>query len=521
MTLPRPKILTVDDTPANLLALRRILAKLDVEVIEATSGNDALIACLEHDFAVVLLDVNMPGMDGYELAELMRGEPRTAQVPLIFVTAAYSDEIHRRKGYDVGAVEYIQKPIDDFILRSKIRVFLDLYLSRQALEQELARTTAITQVLRESEARLRHAVSEAPIPIMIHAEDGTVVLLSRVWTELTGYGLSDIPTVAQWTSRAYGAKGAEIAERIKSLYGMDGPRAEGEHDIATATGEVRVWDFRSAPIEPLPDGRRLVISMAVDVTERHHVQAELAGKTADLERSNADLEQFAYVASHDLREPLRMVTSFLGLLERRFGSEIREEAREYINYAKDGAQRMDRLILDLLEYSRIGRNALPEKAISLRLPLETALANLALTIQENGATITLPETLPEICVDSLEFVRLFQNLIGNAIKYRSPERPPVITLSAARKANSWEFHLADNGIGIDPQYFERVFQIFQRLHARTEVSGTGIGLAVCKRVVSRYRGRIWVDSIPGEGSTFCFTIPDPKPAPPAPMPPPA
>jgi PAS domain S-box-containing protein len=511
MTAPRPeilpKILIVDDTPANLLALSKVLNKLDVEVIEAASGNDALIHCLEHDFALALLDVNMPGMDGYELAELMRGEPRTSQVPIIFVTAAYNDDIHRHRGYDVGAAEYIQKPIDDFILRSKVRVFLDLYLSRRALEAELARSTAMTQVLRESEARLRHAVTEAPIPIMIHAEDGAVLLLSRVWSELSGYKPEDIPTVHDWTRRAYGERGDEIAERIKGLYGMEGSRSEGEHEVICADGSVRMWDFRSAPIEKLPDGRRLVISMAVDVTTRHRVQEELAGKTSELKRSNADLEQFAYVASHDLREPLRMVNSFLGLLDKKFSSSLAEEAREYIAFARDGAKRMDAQILDLLEYSRIGRNAPPEQAVDLAGPLNTALINLSVSIEESGAIVNVPDSLPALHVDPGDFVRLFQNLIGNAIKYRSPERSPVITLSAVHKANTWEFRIADNGIGIEPQYFDRVFLIFQRLHSRGETAGTGIGLAICKRVVNRYQGHIWVESVPDEGTTFCFSLP--------------
>ena len=503
MTKLRPKILVVDDRPANLMALRKVLAKVEADLIEATNGNDALKHCLDHEFALILLDVDMPEMDGYELAELLHGEPKTAQVPLIFVTAAYSDERFRRRGYGLGAVEYIQKPIDDFILRSKVGVFLELYLSRKALEAELERSRAMAQILRESEARLRHAVSEAPIPIMIHAEDGTVVLLSRMWTDLTGYQPDDVPTVEAWCRRAYGAKGADIAERIKGLYGMAGPRSEGEHEIITAPGRRRVWDFRSAPIQPLPDGRRLVISMAVDVTERQKVQADLA-------RSNSDLEQFAYVASHDLREPLRMVSSFLGLLERRSGAILDDESKEYIGFAREGAQRMDALILDLLQYSRVGRTPPPDTAVPLDQPLAAALANLALTIEESGATLDLPETLPALFIDAGDLTRLFQNLVGNAIKYRHPERPPHITISAVPGEGEWEFGVADNGIGIEPQYFDRAFQIFQRLHARSESSGTGIGLAVCKRVVQRYRGRIWVESVPGEGSCFRFTLPDAK-----------
>jgi light-regulated signal transduction histidine kinase (bacteriophytochrome) len=149
--------------------------------------------------------------------------------------------------------------------------------------------------------------------------------------------------------------------------------------------------------------------------------------------------------------------------------------------------------------------------VDLAGPLDTALINLSVSIEESGATVNIPDSLPSLQIDSGDFVRLFQNLIGNAIKYRSPERAPVISLSAEHRANLWEFRIADNGIGIEPQYFDRVFQIFQRLHSRNETAGTGIGLAICKRVVNRYRGRIWVESVPGEGTTFCFTLPDGKP----------
>ncbi|CAA7614993.1 putative Histidine kinase [Candidatus Terasakiella magnetica] len=633
MSTSRPKVLIVDDKAANRLALRKVLSKLECEIIEAGGGNDALALCLDHEFAVLLFDIEMPGMDGYELAELLRGDPKTAQVPLIYLTASYSDETHRKRGYGVGAVEYIQKPVDDYIVRSKVAVFLELYLIRRSLEEELAHSTAISTILRESEARLRHAVSEAPIPIMLHADDGAVILLSRTWSELTGYTQVDIPTTQDWAKRAYGSKAPEKAAYIQSLYDIKGPRNEGEARVTTASGSVRIWDFHSAPVEPLPDGRRLVISMAVDVTERHSaedalrvseqkfrnlvetiadmiwetdvagcftyvsprcrdlldcepetllgrpltslcrpqdcprvegamasgrvnldlilqgpggrqvstetdiiptfdaagtatgyrgttrdisvrkkVQAELARKTTELERSNSDLEQFAYVASHDLREPLRMVNSFLSLLERRCSDKLDEEEKEYIAFAKEGAVRMDALILDLLEYSRIGRNALPDEPIPLSEPLETALANLALTLEENNAEVTVESELPALCIDSLEFVRLFQNLIGNAIKYRAPDRAPRVDITATKGEGEWEFHFTDNGIGIEPQYFDRIFQIFQRLHTRSETAGTGIGLAVCKRVVGRYRGRIWVESEPGKGSTFCFTIPDSKAA---------
>ncbi|OAN52229.1 hypothetical protein A6A04_00595 [Paramagnetospirillum marisnigri] len=508
-TTAKPKILAVDDRPANLLAMRTILAKTDADVLTAVGGNDALALCLEHDFAVILLDVDMPGMDGYELAELLRGEPKTAQVPLIFVTASYSDELHRKRGYSVGAVEYIQKPVDDFILRSKVNIFLDLYLSRRSLELELARSEAMASILRENEARLRAGEQKfrnlvENISDLIWETDGNgcftyvsprcLDLLKCTPDSLKGRYLADLcrPNDADRVKAAM----AEGVQRLELTL-----RLPGAEEIETEIS-----------LSPIMDGAGSVVGhrgITRDITTRKKVRAQLAQKTAELERSNADLEQFAYVASHDLREPLRMVSSFLGLLERRIADRLDEESREYIAFAKDGAQRMDRLIRDLLDYSRIGRTALPDTPISLENPLESALGNLTVAIEESGAEIIRDTTMPSLRVDGGEFVRLFQNLVANAIKYRHPDRAPRITLSAMRSKGQWEFTIQDNGMGIEPQFSERIFQIFQRLQGRNETEGTGIGLAVCKRVVGRYGGRIWVESVPGQGSCFRFTLPDP------------
>jgi len=235
--------------------------------------------------------------------------------------------------------------------------------------------------------------------------------------------------------------------------------------------------------------------------------AKEAEYTAMLQASNAELEQFAYVASHDLREPLRMVGSYVGLLERRLGPSLDDETRQFIAYAADGARRMDRLILDLLDYSRIGRRGQPMAQVDLGPVLAEAVGNLGVAIADAGAVVEVADGLPTVWGSRGELVRLFQNLIGNAVKYRSPERKPVVGVTVrGRDGGGWVLAVSDNGIGIEQQYFERIFGIFQRLHARNEYEGTGIGLAVCRKIVERHGGRIWLESSPGEGSIFLVTL---------------
>ncbi len=225
----------------------------------------------------------------------------------------------------------------------------------------------------------------------------------------------------------------------------------------------------------------------------------------ELERSNAELQQFAYVASHDLQEPLRMVASYTELLGEAYRGKLGPDADKYIGYAVDGARRMQALINDLLQYSRIGRMEAPLKDVSLEEALTAATRNLHAAIDETGATIT-HDPLPEVRGDLSQFTRLFQNLLGNAMKFRG-EQPPVIHAGVQRNRSEWQFYVRDNGVGFDPKYADRIFLLFQRLHGREQYRGTGIGLAVCKKIVERHGGRIWATSEPGRGSTFYFTIP--------------
>lgn len=252
--------------------------------------------------------------------------------------------------------------------------------------------------------------------------------------------------------------------------------------------------------------------VAERTTELTQANARLQAALADVRRSNEELEQFAYVASHDLQEPLRMVSSYTQLLARHFGDELDDDAGKYMSYAVDGAKRMQQLIEGLLAYSRVGTRGKPLEVTDSHSMLEEALRNLAASVEESGAVVT-SDDLPAVRADSTQLVQVFQNLVGNAVKFRKPDVPPRIHVSAghepaAEAAAEWIFSVHDNGIGIDPRYADRIFAIFQRLHARDEYPGAGIGLALCKHIVERHGGRIWFESKPGEGSTFCFTLPD-------------
>ena len=272
----------------------------------------------------------------------------------------------------------------------------------------------------------------------------------------------------------------------------------GEDIKAEAPFRDRVLYTQNVPVR---DDRGEIIAgmvIALDITERKRTEEELA-------RSNRDLEQFAYVASHDLREPLRMVTSYCQLLQRRYEGRIDEDADEFIHYAVDGAQRMQVLIDDLLAFSRAGRAASAFHLVSCGQVMEQVLFDLQVCIEEAEAEVNV-SALPVVHGDPVQLAQVFRNLVSNAVKFRG-DRPPTLSVCAHRDGDLWVFSVSDNGIGIEEQHRVRIFEVFQRLHGRAEYAGTGIGLAIAKRVVEGHGGTIWVDSIPGEGSTFSFVLP--------------
>ncbi len=269
-------------------------------------------------------------------------------------------------------------------------------------------------------------------------------------------------------------------------------------------GEIFPADASISRIEV--GGRRIYTAVLRDVTERVRAEEALAEQAQELARSNADLEQFAYVASHDLQEPLRMVASYTQLLARRYRDRLDDDAQEFIGYAVDGVTRMQSLISDLLAYSRVGSRGDAVEPVELEALLARVLdSSLAAAVEESGATVTAGP-LPTVLGDPVQLGQVLQNLVANAIKFRGAE-PPRVHVSAERAGGEWTVSVRDNGIGISPEYAQRIFVIFQRLHSRAEYAGTGIGLAICKKIVERHGGRIRVEPAPGGGSDFRFTLP--------------
>jgi chemotaxis family two-component system sensor kinase Cph1 len=277
-------------------------------------------------------------------------------------------------------------------------------------------------------------------------------------------------------------------------------------DVEISTQAGRLMPI-SISVGLVRDRRGKVTGMQVvarDITERKQGEVALAQQAQELARSNAELEQFAYVASHDLQEPLRMMASFAQLIAKRYRDKLDPDADEFIDYIVEGAARMQRLINDLLNYSRVGRRGGDFAPTDCAAVLGTACANLRAAIEESGAVV-ITDPLPVVMGDETQLVQLFQNLLGNALKFRGDE--PVVHIGTERRGNEWVFWVRDNGIGIEPRYAERIFLIFQRLHGRDQYAGTGIGLAIAKKIVERHGGRIWVESELGKGSTFSFTLP--------------
>lgn len=290
-------------------------------------------------------------------------------------------------------------------------------------------------------------------------------------------------------------------EHVKEVRKRGGLVLEGAHrrkDGTTFPVEVNVRYVSQGE-------RGYMVGVARDITKRKKMEEALRRHAAELERSNAELEQFAYAASHDLQAPLRMVTGYLNLLARRYGDKLDKKADSFIGYAVEGTQRMQKLISDLLEYSKMGSQAKTLAPVDCERIISATTANLGAAIEEHRATVT-HDPLPTVTADPLQLERLFMNLIGNAIKYRTDE-PPRVHVSARQSPEGWLFSVSDNGIGMDPKHSERIFEVFQRLHASSAYSGTGIGLAIAKKVVENHGGNIWVESKPGKGSTFYFTIP--------------
>jgi two-component system sensor histidine kinase/response regulator len=376
-------ILIVDDTPVNVAVLAEHLVGHGFSVMVAQDGEEGFDRAQFAHPDLILLDVMMPGMGGFETCRLLKSLDSTKDIPVIFMTAL-SDIGDKITAYKMGGVDYVTKPFHTEEVLARINTHLSLQTMRRQL----------------------------------------------------------------------------VAQNLR---------------------------------------------LQKEITVRQQAEAVLALRSQELARSNAELEQMAYVASHDLQEPLRMVASYVQLLEQRYGDRLDADAHEFIGFAVDGAKRMQALIDDLLAYSRLGTKAKPLQPTDCNAVMKTTLQSLRMAAEECGAQIECGH-MPTVPGDAVQLTQLFQNLIANAIKFHG-DQSPRIEVRAEPEDGFWRFEVRDNGIGIAPEYFERIFVMFQRLHNRSKYPGTGIGLAICKKIVERHGGRIWVESVPGQGTVFKFKLP--------------
>jgi PAS domain S-box-containing protein len=509
----RVKILLVDDSPENLVSLEAALESLGQHLVLAQSGMEALRHLLEDDFAAILLDVKMPDMDGFQTAEMIRSRKRSRDVPILFLTG-YKNEEHLFRGYDLGAVDFLFKPIVPEILRSKVGVFVELSRNTALLRRQAA-------ILGKAEQKFRSLLEAAPDAMIISSEDGRINLVNSQAEAMFGYrrteliGQSIRLLVPDWIADT--ASLARPGPRIAP----SGPSSQKE---LWARGKNAPPFPVELSLSPLQTEEGLLLTSAIrNITERRRADEAIRELNATLEQrvaertdelvhsnealrqSNDDLNQFAYAASHDLQEPLRMVSLYSQMLQKKYRGQLDGDADQFIAFIVGGAERMEMLLKDLLAYSQAGSaNVGPPRLVGCENVMEKVLLNLQASVNQSGASVTW-EVWPALNAHEVRLVQLLQNLVGNGIKYRSAELPRI-HVSAQCSGADWIFSVQDNGIGIEPEYVQQIFGIFKRLHGQN-YPGTGIGLAICQRIVETYGGRIWVESKPGHGSAFYFTLP--------------
>ncbi|HQN17515.1 MAG TPA: PAS domain S-box protein [Syntrophobacteraceae bacterium] len=376
------------------------------------------------------------------------------------------------------------------------------FLGAVALFEDITEKKQAEEALRESEQRYRNLVETMNDGMLVRDEHDRISYANERFCQMLGCSRDEI----------VGRPVLDFLDEENRLILKEQliKRQKGAHDAYEMTWTGKDGRKIVSILSPRPvfdpqgqvTGSFVVIT---DITRRKEAEEALARQAAELARSNSELEQFAYIASHDMQEPLRMVASYVQLLSRRYKGRLDSDADEFIAYAVDGAKRMQAMINDLLVYSRVGRREEDFKTVDCEASLDWALMNLGAAIESSGAVITRGP-LPTLTAIAGQMGQLFQNLIGNAIKFRS-EAPLHIHVSAEQKGSEWVFSVHDDGIGFDPQYSERIFLIFQRLHGKDVYPGTGMGLAICKKIIERHGGRIWSESSPGKGSVFYFTIP--------------
>jgi nitrogen-specific signal transduction histidine kinase/FixJ family two-component response regulator len=487
-------VLILEDRESDFLLITRELKRAGFGIhVQRAETEEQFRAELRPGLGIILSDYVL-GLGFNALTALEILQESGLDIPLIVLTGAVNEET---------VVECMKRGAADYLFKDRL-IRLGPAVRRALEESESRRQKRRAETaLRKTSELLQHLVETIRvIPWELDLETWSFTYVGPQAVSLVGYPLEDWLRKGFWDERIR-------LEDPEALYRLCAGSEAGDHDfdcqMTSCNGPI--VHLHCAAKTTFCDGRaRSLHGFMMDITELKLTQESLARHSADLAASNAELQQFAYVASHDLREPLRMVSFYTQLLAKRYRGKLDSDADEFIGYAQEGAVRMGELIQNLLDYSRISSWKRETAPTDCEAVFRKSIENLRISITESGATVD-NDPLPVVTGDVSQLGQLFQNLIGNALKYRSSARPPHIHVSAREEQAEWLFSVCDNGIGIEPQYFETIFGIFQQLHSREQYGGTGVGLAICRRIVERHRGRIWVESEPDKGATFCFTIP--------------
>jgi PAS domain S-box-containing protein len=504
------KILLVDDDPGGLLAMEALLAGMDVEPVTARSAREALAQLLTHDYALMVLDVRMPDMDGFEMARNLRQHPRFKNTPIIFASALDRSREDMERAYALGAVDILAKPLLEEAFRSKVRIFVELHRAKRILERRVdERTSELERQILErrkgeqAAAFLAQVVRSTNDPVVTKTLDGVITSWNAAAERVFGYRPEEIigrsimlliPEDRQDEERVILAKIAR-GEAVESFETVR-LRKDGTFvDLSVTISPVRD-----------PEGRIVGASkVARDISERKRAEAEIKRlnqilerrveeRTRQLRESLDELEAFTYTVAHDLRSPLRGMAGMAQLLLLECESLLGEQARDYARRIEESSRRMDDLIQGLLRYSQLHHG---------ELRLETVDVDVLLReIAPREGCLRVERPLEKVRGNPLALREVFANLIGNAIKYSKPGSEPVVRVRSERAGDRVRFWVEDEGIGIDPAYHERIFKLFARLNDAPGVEGTGAGLAIVRRAVRRMKGEVGVRSNIDQGSRF-------------------
>ena len=490
------RILLADDNADMREYVTRLLGER-YRVAAVSNGEQALEAALADPPDLILSDVMMPGLDGFGLLERLRANAATSTIPVILLSARAGEE-SRVEGLGAGADDYLVKPFTARELFARIAAHLSMRRRRKEAED----------ALRESQATLQSFYDSSNLPAWASSRSRAKISFPSTATRRQQTLRTDVEAlIRRQTGPELGIPRAidDLWVRHYRQSQAEDQAVQFEYEHVKPAG--RFWLKCSVSFLGVgPTGRPRFSFIGEDVTDRRRADELLQRSNEELRRANADLEQFAYSASHDLQEPLRQVAVYSQLLEKKHARQLDGKASQYLKYCVEGAQRMEMLIRDLLAYSQAGRPSdSPADSVRIGEVIDIVKKNLSTTIEETKAEISI-SSLPVVRGDSVPLVHLFQNLLSNALKYRS-ERKPRIRIAACRDGDRWRFSVEDNGIGIAGEFHTQVFGMFKRLHDRAEYPGTGIGLAICQKIVEKHGGEIWVESEPGKGSTFFFILP--------------